>query len=229
LAIVSDTEKSPLLRNIDVAFGELRDTGNYRSSDEEALAAKNHLEVILVVPMSKLRLLGTEREFRYLPIRTSDGFIRVSHDGEPERYEAPTNEEQEVKDIFGYTLENLTMLKNSPQKIKETRIWTLNPGYVQEEAGKVPGRSSLWRASRLYDFGNYSSANAVSRSVGNRGALRGVRASVSEPVGVVGADASGKALLNPTFEEILDYSLPFILGEEQKRTYKTGLRERFRK
>jgi hypothetical protein len=122
LAIVSDTEKSPLLRNIDVAFGELRDTGNYRSSDEEALAAKNHLEVILVVPMSKLRLLGTEREFRYLPIRTSDGFIRVSHDGEPERYEAPTNEEQEVKDIFGYTLENLTMLKNSPQKIKETRI-----------------------------------------------------------------------------------------------------------
>lgn len=173
-AIVSDTENSPLFRNIDVAFGELLGTDNYRPSDEESLVAKTHPDT-LVVPMSKLRLLGKDRQFRCLAIRTSDGLIRTSPDSAPEQYEAPTKEEQDVKNRLGYTIGNLTMLKESPQRIRETRIWSLNPGYVQEEAGTVPGRSSLWRASWLNIFNNLSYANANERLVNSNGALRGVR------------------------------------------------------
>lgn len=161
-----------LLDERDSSFDQLVNKVNYRPANEEALAAKMAADTV-VVAMSKLRLSGTEKEWRYLEIRTEDGFINTA-----EGYQAPNDEEQKVLQRLGYTAENLAMLSTSNHKIAATRLYVLNPAYIQEEAVKDPEKSSLWRASRLGGFGSGSSFGAKGRSVGNRCRLRGVRRGV---------------------------------------------------
>lgn len=125
--------------------------------------------------MSKLRLSGKEKEWRYLQIRTQDGFI-LTNDG----YQAPNEEEQRAMTRLGYSPETLKMLRDSVQKISETKIFVLNPEYVREEAPKDPEHASLWRASRLNYFYHDSDFNANYWGVNDHFRLRGVHASGSE-------------------------------------------------
>ena len=159
---------------VNSSYKQLVQTGNYRPDNVEALAAKN-AEGTVIVDMTKLRLSGNEKNWRYLQIRTKDGFIQTE-DG----YQAPNEEEQKAKTRLGYTLKTLKMMSDSKQKITETRICVLNPKYVQEEVKNKPESNSLWRVWWLYFFYINSSFNAGGRVVDSSLALRGERAKAPE-------------------------------------------------
>ncbi len=183
--------------------------GHDRPLNEEAMAAKAAPDT-LVVLMSKLRLSGTERELRYLEIRTEDGFINTA-DG----YQTPNDEEQKVMQRLGYTAENLTMLHDSTQKVQTIRLFVLNPAYVQEEAARDSKKSSFWRASRLNVFYGGSNFDAVSRDVDDQGHLRGVRRgevrSTAAPERVVpGAPVAASEIKVPTMSDILAVSRQYV-------------------
>ena len=116
-------------------------------------------------------------EWRYLGIRTRDGFI-LTEDG----FEAPNEEEQKVMIRLGYTSDTLEMLRDSEQKIGETRVYVLSPDYVAKEIAKEPEHDSLWRASWLDDFLINSSFYANCRNISYHDCLRGVLASEASSV-----------------------------------------------
>lgn len=170
-----------VLRHLDdevnSSYDQLVQTGNFRPDNAEAQAAKD-AEDTIVVKMGKLRLSGDDRkcgrEWRYLAIRTKDGFVRKG-----KKYVKPNEEEQKVMDKFGYNSENLEMLHNSIQKITETKIYVPNPDYVRGEVAKDSEHNSLWRASRLNIFSCNSNFYAVDCNVDSRCRLRGVRREVA--------------------------------------------------
>ncbi len=90
------------------------------------------------------------------------------------KYEAPNPEEQKVVTRFGYTSENLALLRASPQKIKETKLFFLNPDYVQEHAGE----GAIARASWLGNFNYDSQFNVFVRDIIYHSRARGVRRGV---------------------------------------------------
>ena len=107
---------------VNSSYDQLVQTGDYRPDNTEAQAAKN-ADGTVVVKMNQLRLSGTEKEWRYLQIRTKDGFIQTE-DG----YQVPNAEEQKAMTRLGYTPQNLQMLKEAGKT--ETKIYVLNPEYV---------------------------------------------------------------------------------------------------
>ena len=142
-------------------------TGNYRPDNTEAQAAKN-ADGTVVVKMNQLRLSGTEKEWRYLQIRTKDGFIQTE-DG----YQVPNAEEQKAMTRLGYTPQNLHMLKEAGKT--ETKIYILNPTYVHKKITADRTSDSLWRASWLNIFISSSNFDASDRIININDCVRGVR------------------------------------------------------
>jgi len=63
---------------VDSSYDQLVHNDNFRPDNAEALAAKN-AQGTVVVDVSQLRLFRDDKEFRYLQIRTKDGFILIGH------------------------------------------------------------------------------------------------------------------------------------------------------
>ncbi len=154
---------------VDSSFEQLTQKNNYYPGNVEALVAKS-AEGSIVVDLNQLRLSGDDDEWRYLSIRTSDGFI-----GTNKGYQAPNPEEQKAMNRLGCTKQTLDMLKNA--KITKTKIYVLSLEYVQNEIKDASEHCSVWRASWLYNFCNDSDFGALNRNIYNRLRLRGVRAS----------------------------------------------------
>lgn len=159
------------------SYGQLVGTRNFLPGNDEAQVAKS-AEGTLVVRMSGLRLSGSDQgshEWRCLAIRTEDGFVNTEVG-----YKAPNKDENQVIAWFGYTSKNLAMLRTSPRKIQETRIYVLNPAYVREKVAQNPPYNSVWRASGLNSFSNNSSFFASVHKVYYPEALYGVCHRVAE-------------------------------------------------
>ena len=175
--VITREAENLVLRHLDApdsSYDQLVNTGNYRPGNVEAQSAKG-AESTVVVDMNQLRLLclsGPVEEWRYLRIRTEDGFI-LTGDG----YEAPNEEEQKVLTRLGYTSGTFKMLRESEQHIEGTCIYVLNPAYVAKEVAKDLEHDSLWRASWLLDFNGDSYFDASLRDIDFHGRLRGVLAS----------------------------------------------------
>lgn len=189
---------------VNSSYDQLRQTGNYRPANSEALAAKQAQDTV-VVRMDKLRLSGDNTECCYLSIRTADGFIETA-DG----YQRPTREEKKVMDRLEYTSRYLEILNAA--NIGNTKIFALNPAYVRQEIETDPEHNSLWRASWLLSFNRNSYFNANVRDVDCRGGLRGVRqvvrgADAPKNRGVPSAPSETRS---PTMEDVLKASLPFV-------------------
>ena len=153
-----------VLRHLDDAVEQLRGTGNYRPSAEDvssALAAKDTVHIDL----TQLRLQGNDTEWRYLPISTQD-------------YSSLNPEEKKLAErVHGSGdafLATMKMLVDAG--ITETKIYVLNPEYVQVHATK----GAIGRASWLSYINNYSSFIADNRSIDYSRRLRGVRRRASE-------------------------------------------------
>ena len=156
-----------VLRHLDDAFTQLTRTGNYRPPEDDvraALAAQDTVHIDL----TQLRLQGNDAEWGYFPIASS-------------HYDSLNPEQRKFAervhgsgDAFLATMKMLAYAR-----IRETRVYVLNPNYVREHARE----SAIGRASWLYNVGNFSDffANNWYINYGHR--LRGVRrASESEPV-----------------------------------------------
>ena len=148
-----------VLRHIDDAFTQLVETANYHPDVTEAQQAIEAPDTV-VIDLTKLRLEKHNDEYSALVISTT-------------KYDKKLNAEErklaervyEQGDNF---VANMRMLSDAG--ISETRVFMLNPKYVQKEAKD----GAVGRASWLGCFIDDSSFNAVVRGV-NDGRLRGVR------------------------------------------------------
>ena len=134
----------------------------------------------LPVPLRALRLYGTGHQYsslhtsyqyRYLQVRTEDGFVNTSPDPRNPRYEQPMVEEQQLLERVGYTLPFLKTMRNSRQKISVTNLCVLTPDF----AFRVTADGPIGRAAWRYSFINCVDSLAVDNLVGSHFGLRGVR------------------------------------------------------
>ncbi len=170
---------NPILKNIDGAFGQLVNTGNYNVLPADFEAVKAAVDTV-TINLTKLGLQGNNDEWGYLAVDTSKAITKYNAEAQKllRRVFGPTDDD--------YTA-NMEMLRESPQQIKETRVYVLNPNYVKKHAKESPIARACW----LNSFNSSSNFYADERNVGDRNnALRGVRrASVSELQGTAGAAA----------------------------------------
>ena len=155
---------NPVLKNIDSAFDQLTKKHDYRVLQPDFEQALAVIDTVLIA-LPTLRLSKHDAEFSYLPIGTA-----------PSKYNKLNEEERKFAervygqgDIFA---KNMKKLKDAD--ISETRIWVLNPDYVQKHAAE----GAIARASWLIIFDGDSLFNADVRDVGNRYRVRGVRRGV---------------------------------------------------
>jgi len=157
---------NPVLKNIGDAFEQLVNCGGYpvnKNDLEQALAATDTVQIAL----PNLRLLGDEKEWRYLAIGTT-----------PSKYGRLNDEERKfVERVYGKGddfIQNMKMLENA--KIIETRIYVLNPDYVRKQAQE----GAIARASWLQVFFNNSDFNAGFYNINNHNCICGIRRSTRE-------------------------------------------------
>ncbi|MEK6853253.1 MAG: hypothetical protein AABX64_01085 [Nanoarchaeota archaeon] len=153
---------NPVLQNIDAAFEQLiKHEHNYlvpQADFKQALAAPD----TTLIALPELRLSAGNQEYGYLPIGTA-----------PAKYKKLNAEERTFAErVFGQGndfVQNMAMLKSAD--ISETKIFVLNPKYVQEHASQ----GAVARASWLYYFVNSSNFGANDRFIDIRLRVRGVR------------------------------------------------------
>ncbi len=148
------------------SYDQLIQTGNFRPNPDEAQAVLDAADT-LKMEMSGLRLSGDDNVYRFLRVRTQDGFVGIGED----RYQRPNEVEQALIQRVGYTREFLDVLRSEPHNIGETRVYLLNPDYVVAEAGEQFVGRAAWRYYFIY------LANSLARGhgVNSHFALRGVR------------------------------------------------------
>lgn len=152
---------NPILKNPQVAAGQLLSTGNYTPSQADISAAISSPDT-LKITLSELGLRRHDDEFSYFEINT----------GKPDKLNPA--QRRMAERVYGQGndfMPNMNMLKDR-EKIISMRIYVLNPRYVKEHA--QPG-SAIARACRLFHFGNDSCFDADGQGVGSHNALRGVR------------------------------------------------------
>ena len=166
---------NPILRHIYSAFTELATTGFHPSAEDvtSALASESTVDIDL----TKLRL-QRDGTTRCLAIPTQS-------------YSSLNAEERILAErVHGSGDAFVAVMKMlADARIRETRVYVLNPDYVREHAKEA----AIGRASWLNSFNHdsYFSANAVNIRVNSR--IRGVRHrwGVSEPIAPVGRVAQG--------------------------------------
>jgi len=188
--------------------------GNFIPDQAESDRA---LQEAVVSDLTKFRLQGDDKVYRYIEIRTADGYVK---DGKKFK---PQNEEERKGLGVIFTPEYLTFLNNNPvRNVEVIRACFLAPEYVRKEA------RTLWRASWLINFGNYSYFSACNRIVDSNYRLRGVRlVSGANQVAPQAQDAK-RVGFNLSLEQFLLDSLPFVIPE-RKGEYDTLVRERLGK
>ncbi len=204
---------NPVLKNIDAAFEQLVHQGNYLVPSAEFAAVKSAADTV-VIDLSQLTLRGEEKEWRYLAVDTSK---------ELSQYNA--EEQKLLGRVFGAGSDYaavMEMLRQSPPRITETKVFVLAPDYVKANASVDP----VGRASLLDNFGSYSDFFAFDRGIYNNGLLRGVRlvASVSEPVNVRPQGDAAKNVELRGLEDVLA-----CLGDDVSPSVRPAVEGRLRK
>ena len=207
---------NPVLLNIYAAFEELTQKQNYRPTQadvQQALAAPD----TLLVALPNLRLSKNDAEFSYLTLGTT-----------PAKYNKLNDEERKLAErVYGQGndfSENMKMLKDAG--IGETRIWVLNPDYVQKHAEK----GAIARASWLDDFNYVSRFLAGGRDFDDHDRVRGVRRGVVAEGGAQKNKGPYRenAFVGPSFDEVLEYSASYV-PDVVREQYEAGLRKLYNK
>ena len=153
---------------VNSSYDQLIRTRNFRPESEEAQAVLEAADT-LTVKLRDLRLRrdGGDRVYRFLEIRTEDGFVK---DDKELKYKRPSEVEQAVIQRVGYTEKFLAMLQRKYPPISVTRLYVLAPDYVATEAEeKFVGRAA-WRDNFHYDVFSLAAGCSVDSDC-----LRGVR------------------------------------------------------
>ncbi len=208
---------NPVLKNIDAASEQLVNHRNYLVPSAEFAAVKSASDTV-VIDLTKLRLQGKENEWCYLAVNTSTTIT----DYNPE-------EQKLLGRVFGASSDYaliMEMLRQSLQRIQETKIFVLNPDYVKTEAKNEP----VGRASWLVNFLNGCSYfDADNRGINSLSRVRGVRREV-----IAEGDASKNKVPSApleiklaTFDEVKEYSAGFVPDVVLKQ-FEAGLRKLYK-
>ena len=191
---------------VNSSYEQLVNTGNYRPNPEEARKAMKAKDT-LRIDLTRLHLQGDDTQWRYLEISTT-------------KYNKLKPEERKLAERFygqgKAFVAAMSVLKEGG--IDSTKVYVVNPGYVQKEATNGPVGRAAWR----YDFDSNAGSLAGNRGVSNPDGVRGVRReSVGEmPTGRALEKSSAAAM----FEQVLKYSAPFV-PDVARAQYNTGLRK----
>src|SRR3989338_4736337 len=128
---ITRRDHNPVLRNINDAFAQLTSSRNYHPKSKEALESIT-AESTVSIDLTQLGLQSDDSEWRYLTILTQN-------------YDILNPEERKLAervhgsgDAFVHVMKML-----ADANINETRVYVLNPAYVEENTGEVPlGRAS---------------------------------------------------------------------------------------
>ncbi len=141
---------NPILKNINVAFDQLMRKWNYFVPFAEFEAVKAAPDTV-VIDLNQLKLQDDDSEWRYLAVDTSRPLGKYN-----------AEEQKLLERVFGvgddYT-RVMEMLRTSRLRIRQTRVYVLNPWYVTMKGANIIGRAS-W----LGCFLNYSYFDASSRN-----------------------------------------------------------------
>jgi len=218
---------NPILKNIDEAFTQLVNNGNYLVGSSDFETVKSALDTV-VIDLTKLKLQGNEKEYRYLAVDTSKGLGKYN----PEQQKLLTR-------VFGSDVDYakvMEMLRTPPHRINETKVYVLAPDYVKANAKTDP----IGRASWLLNFLNYSNFFAVDRNFSDYGRLCGVRREVVVPEALyqqshersdlrnasakVKVPSAPQEISSATIEEILTFSKDYV-PQKLWPEYESGVRQ----
>ena len=196
---------NPIFNNIPESTKQLIENKNYAVKNEDLESIVNSKNT-LKVELSKLKLQGTDGEWRYFEIDTS-------------KYDKTLNKTQRAlaEKVYGKGRNfraNMKML--SQENISKTRIYVLNPEYIltNVQEGNVIGRA-CWLNGFCYN----SNFDAYIPYVDNDDyALRGVLKKTAE--GSAKNIAESKYLAKPHFEQVLklaEWYMPVRLKAQFKQ------------
>ncbi|MFA6462017.1 MAG: hypothetical protein WCV90_07170 [Candidatus Woesearchaeota archaeon] len=156
---------NPILKNIDTAFDQFMNKGNYLVPSAEFEAVKTAADTV-TIDLTKLTSQGIDHEYRFLAVDTSKHLSKYN-----------AEEQKLLERVFGvgddYT-QVMEMLRTSRLRIRQTRVYVLNPWYVTMKGANIIGRAS-W----LYSLNGNSNFGVSDRDIrlGNF-RVRGVRREV---------------------------------------------------
>ncbi len=215
-----------VLRNIDAAYQQLTQTGNYFPLTEEAEASFKHTDTV-VVDLKGLKLVKGNDEYGHFKIN-------------PQKIRQ-LNSEQKLAAVrlfgsdeegFGLNMEMLAEAGKSPF------VFVLMPDYVQRTL-EAQDTQYLGRASWLNNFNLNSNFDANDRNIGNDGRVRGVRRAseasrgklpagrAPKKAGVPSVPSAASEMKKPTLEEVLRYANPFV-ADVSKPQFEDGLRKLYK-
>ncbi len=217
-----------VLRNIDEAYRQLKETGNYFPLAEEAKVSFEHVDTT-VIDLKSLELVKDNDEYGHFEIN-------------PQKMrKLNTQQEKVAKRLFGPDEENFGLnMEMLAEAGKSPWVFALMPDYVQRTL-KASDKQYLGLASWLSDFGVNSYFNAGDRYVGDRNRVRGVRRGASAasqreelPAGrapekgaVPSAPVVASEIRTPTLEDVLGYAAPFV-ADRNKSEFEQGLRKLYK-
>ncbi len=220
-----------VLRNIDEAYRQLKETGNYFPSVEEADASFRHADTT-VIDLKSLELVKDNDEYGHFEIN-------------PQKLRKLNTQQKKVaKRLFGPDEENFGLnMEMLAEAGKSPWVFALMPDYVQRTL-KASDKQYLGLASWLYYFDDNSDFNALDRNVGSHIRVRGVRRGASaasqreelpagrapEKAGVPSVPSAASEVRDATLEEILEFTRQSgFVAERSWKEYETALKEKFGK
>ena len=147
---------------VNSSYDQLVNNRNYRPNPEEAREAMQ-AEDTLRIDLMRLHLQGDDTQWRHLEISTAK-YNKLFHRLNPE-------ERKLAERFYGQGeafVAAMSVLKE--RGIDSTKVYVLNPSYVQKEATNDPIGRAAWRSSFGYDA--YSDAD---HDVYSHDGVRGVR------------------------------------------------------
>ncbi len=210
---------NPVLKNIEDAFEQLITKGNYLVTPADFEAVRNASDTVSI-DLTQLGLQKDNKEYQHLKIDTSKKLGKYNAEQQKllRRIYGPTDED--------YTA-NMQVLRDSQLKIKETRIFVLNPNYVKANVKN----NAVGRASWLSSFSLNSDFGANVRSVDyDGGCVRGVRREVVREAGALKneevpcAASAPQEIVLPSLYQVLTYSKKFV-PEEAQEQFEAGLQK----
>ena len=210
---------NPVLKNIEDAFEQLITKGNYLVTPADFEAVRNASDTVSI-DLTQLGLQKDNKEYQHLKIDTSKKLGKYNAEQQKllRRIYGPTDED--------YTA-NMQVLRDSQLKIKETRIFVLNPNYVKANVKN----NAVGRASWLSSFSLNSDFGANVRSVDyDVSCVRGVRREVVREAGALKneevpcAASAPQEIVLPSLYQVLTYSKKFV-PEEAQEQFEAGLQK----
>jgi len=199
LWVITREPQNLVLQNIDEAYRQLTNQGNYFPDTEAAQTSLEHKDTV-VVNLRELELVKSD--YQHSHFKVNPRALRVLN----------SEQRKAAQRIYGPDEENFGLnMEMFAEARKNPRVYVLMPDYVQSTL-RSNDKKFVGRASWLNFFSNDSDFLADVRDVGNLDALRGVRRVIATGAKneVPQAPQEMGTVRSPTMDEILAASRSYV-------------------